>query len=134
MQQLWYLFRADVVASLGAAREAEAIARAAVDFQCLGPLADHYLGTYCRWCAQIALGTEEREAARYYLNFVRNELESLDALDQAEVLLAIKLLMGSGSPIALDHELQRHLANLPPGVGAHFERLGLLVRAPAIAV
>ena len=134
MQQLWHLFRADVVPILGAAKEPEAIAPPEFAFRSLGPLADHYLGTYCRWCARIASGMEEREAARNYLIYVRKELESLDALDQAEVLLATRLLTSSGSGTDLDDELQRHLAKLPPGVAGHFERLGLLTQAPAIAV
>jgi hypothetical protein len=134
MHQLWGLFRADVVGSIGAAKEADTIARAAIDFRCLGPLADHYLGTYCRWCARIAAGTDEREAARAYLNHLHRDLGALDPLDQAEILIGSRLLTSGDQGAELDAELQQRLASLPPGVGTLFERLELLSRTPSIAI
>ncbi len=127
MIQLWQLFKADVLATIGAGSEGTGTARLAIDFMALGPVAGHYVGTYCRWCAHIAKKASEREAARCYMGQVAEQLDTHDALDQAEILLGMVLIgqeQFNGRPVR--DEFQHRLAALPPGVGAHFERVGML--------
>lgn len=127
MVQLWQLFKADVLATIGAQSESAQAARITIDFGALGALASHYVGTYCRWCARSAATLSEREAARSYVTQVAEHLDSHDALDQAEILLSM-LLVGQAhlNGESVRNDLQHRLATLPAGVAAHFERLGML--------
>jgi hypothetical protein len=127
MIQLWQLFKADVLTTVGAGNEGAGTARLAIDFMALGPLAGHYIGTYCRWCARVAEKASEREAATRYIGRVAEQLDTHDALDQAEILLGM-LLIGQEqfNGRSVRDEFQHRLAALPPGVRAHFERVGML--------
>jgi DNA-binding SARP family transcriptional activator/tetratricopeptide (TPR) repeat protein len=125
--QLWQLFKADVFATAEAQADATATARQAIALSALGPTAMNYIGTYCRWCARVAQTQDERRRVQDYLRKVATDLNQHDALDQAEILLALSLVgeeSVAGIPVAA--ELQRRLAALPAGVALHFERVGML--------
>jgi hypothetical protein len=125
--ELWKLFKADVLASVNAVAEALETARRVVDFHALGPRAPHYIGAYCRWCARIANGRAERQSAQNFIGRLAQELPAHDALDQAEILLA--LLMSGQEHLegtVVRELLHQHLTRLPRGVAAHFQRVGML--------
>jgi hypothetical protein len=124
MLQAWQLYKADALAVAGAPADGIASARRAFDFSKLGPIADHYIGTYCRWCGFVAT-PRERSSARDYLSGVLEHLDAYDALDQAEILLGARLVT-DGISVTLERELQRRLSALPAGVGEFFKRVGMI--------
>jgi DNA-binding SARP family transcriptional activator/tetratricopeptide (TPR) repeat protein len=128
MFQLWNLFKADVLAAVGATNDAKAVARRGINFASLGPLATHYVGTYCRWCATVAETEGELRAARAYVAKLAQALDTHDALDQAEILVGMHLLGALGSGEGDGPSVQRLLTRLPLGVSAHLDRTGMLRR------
>jgi tetratricopeptide (TPR) repeat protein len=127
MPELWHLFKADVLATAGAQAEAASTARGVFDYSQLKPAAGHYLGTYCRWCALAAQDRVAREQALTFLKGTAIRLEQYDALDQAEILLALALVgEESIANQSVQSLLQLRLTHLPEGVAHHFERVGML--------
>jgi DNA-binding SARP family transcriptional activator/tetratricopeptide (TPR) repeat protein len=127
VMELWQLFKADVLAIAGSKADAVAMARKAIAFDALEPRAAHYTGTYSRWCACVAETKRERQLAAGYITRLAGDLELHDALDQAEILLALALLNdGQDRGELWGTRLQERLATLPPGVGAHLRRVGML--------
>jgi tetratricopeptide (TPR) repeat protein len=127
--QLWQLFKADVLATAGAQADAITTARQAIDYSNPAAAGQHFIGTYCRWCARAAQTISERLAAAAYIQVTAKHLSRFDALDQSEILLAA-MLTGDReleNPSTAE-ELQRRLATLPQGVATHFERGGMLRR------
>ena len=127
--QLWQLFKADVLATAGAQVDAITAARQVIDYSNPGAAGQHFIGTYCRWCARAAQTITEHLAAAAYIHATAKHLSRFDALDQSEILLAAMLTDDRDleSPGTAE-ELQRRLATLPPGVTSHFERVGMLRR------
>jgi tetratricopeptide (TPR) repeat protein len=127
--QLWQLFKADVLATAGAQGDAISAARQAINYMSPGAAGQHFIGTYCRWCARAAQTIVERSAAAAYIQATAKHLSRFDALDQSEILLAA-MLTGNRDLEGPDtaEELQRRLATLPRGVASHFERVGMLHR------
>jgi tetratricopeptide (TPR) repeat protein len=124
VSQCWLLYRADLLAIIGARTEAVASARRTISYAALAPRASYYTGAYARWCALAATTQTELKTAHTYLLGLRATSDERDALDDVEILAALCSLYSGG--IELAGELQGRLQKMPSGVAKLLVAIKLL--------
>jgi DNA-binding SARP family transcriptional activator/tetratricopeptide (TPR) repeat protein len=124
--ECWSLYKADLLALIGARTEALVWARTSVNYTRLGTLAAYYTGAYARWCALCALTPIERRAARQFLGLIYRSTARRDALDQVEILAALIALGEGDVDTELRVDLEERLSALPVGVPRLLKALRLL--------
>jgi tetratricopeptide (TPR) repeat protein len=116
VSQCWLLYKADLLALVGARTDAVAAARKAIHYDRLGPLADYFTGAYARWCAIAASTLREREATMDYLEQLHSAGIVRDALDHVEIMAGLCFLDGARKHPSLPQELAGRLFQLPQGI------------------
>jgi DNA-binding SARP family transcriptional activator/ABC-type transporter Mla MlaB component len=127
MHQLWHLSKADLLWISN--RRSEAIRVALQEFRDSAGelLSPAFAGAFARWVAVTHKSVGEPKNAPTILESLLGKLDTFDALDQVEILCAVRYAsLKSGSHAQLEAELEKRLTRLPMGVTAHLKRLEIL--------
>lgn len=128
MKQAWGLHKADILFYLGYGSEALAAAQEALGYPNPRLHDWGFAGAFARWTAITMKGTSSETIGRGQLEVLACDLEKFDALDQAEILCALRLL-GCDS-INRFRDLQQNihemLRKLPAAISEQLLRLGIL--------
>ncbi|MEZ4411572.1 MAG: AAA family ATPase [Gemmatimonadales bacterium] len=129
VRQLWQLRAADVLVILGRHKEALETALSAITGEMRQIQSESLAGPFARWLAKTAAnGATPTEEAQAGIDALWSRQQSLDRMDQAEVLNA-KVWLDSRSG-RLDErereEMWRRLAHLPVGATNELRALGML--------
>jgi len=122
------LMAADVLLATGHKGEATSVALQGLDRSGLQPLTGSYAGMVARWIARIAVEGVQRENAAGVLAGLTDELQTHDAIDQAEILSArLWLEEQTGRTWRRGRDLlAQALSQLPPAVEHQLRRLQCL--------
>lgn len=127
--QAWLFAKADILYLLGDVSEAIVWGRKGVGSDCLTLYSTFFAGAFARWLALSTMGTSREGMAREKLNRMVRDLDSYDAIDQAEVLCARRILHQGGREDLRESSqlIQIKLRALPQAITKQLERLGMLV-------
>jgi len=125
MLQVWSFYKADILWLSGKRAEALKIAGTELKRRSYILLSNSFAGPFARW---IALTHQERDnvsRARLLLENLVSELESYDALDQAEILLALRIVTSQEGIVdpSVESRLSERLLALPHAVRAQLGAL-----------
>jgi tetratricopeptide (TPR) repeat protein len=124
--QAWQLYSADLHLLLGDSAQASSEASRAVAGANRVLLVDSFAGLYCRWTAKLANTPYEVSQALSRVEIFCAGLESYDALDRVEILLARTYLLRKRiSDINLPAQLRDQLSRFPSPVADQLSRLGM---------
>jgi DNA-binding SARP family transcriptional activator/tetratricopeptide (TPR) repeat protein len=136
IKQAWGLHKADILVLAGELPEALAVAREAIGPGGSTLYSAFFAGPFARWMALTTTDTDQEERARARLTMMLDQLETYDALDQAEILCARRLL--SQVPQTTKDELSMliklKLARLPSAIADQLTRLGVFPKRELTAV
>ncbi len=137
MIQAWHLHKADILFILGNYPDALQVGREAIGAG--GPLLlrSSFAGPFARWVFHTSVGTTSQPQARAQIEEMMGSLEKYDAVDQVEILCAGNSILkaaGMGTDNRFEAAIRRKLANLPPTIPEHLQRLGVLTFDPSGAV
>ena len=124
IRSVWALMKADILWALGRAAQAKMTAQEGL---VLEPV-PHFEGRYARWLAATATTREELTRAHLRLELLRSTLAQFDAVDQAEILVALQMT-GDGLGLGRDgseQELHEVISKLPPRVGEELMRFAAI--------
>jgi tetratricopeptide (TPR) repeat protein len=125
--QAWRLYSADLCVLLGDPVEANSEASKAVSGPNGALLVDSFAGLYCRWTARLANTPERAAQALSRVEVFCARLESYDALDRVEILLAKTYLQRRlGGNYHLRTKLRDELSRFPAPITNQLDRLGML--------
>jgi DNA-binding SARP family transcriptional activator/type II secretory pathway predicted ATPase ExeA len=125
--QAWQLYSADLYLLLGDPVEASLEASRAVGGLNRVLLVDSFAGLYCRWMAKLADTRDEVSQALSKVEVFCARLESYDALDRVEILLAKSYLQGRlGGNANVRAGVRDQLSRFPPPITEQLRRLGML--------
>lgn len=128
MRQAWALWKADLLLCADKHREARVAAEQAfVEF---GPQLHSagFAGPFARWVSHLGRAQHRLDAARRALEGLLPSLSTYDALDQVEVLCAVRSmgLQVRRREGSLDLVIESRLRQLPGEVAIHLRRVGSL--------
>jgi tetratricopeptide (TPR) repeat protein len=125
--QAWKLSKADVFYLCGQHATSFSVARDALDYPHSRLHSRSFAGGFARWLALVARNDHRESEAALTIEELRHSSESLDALDQVEVLCAASLVSGSSvTHMDLRQQISTKLAALPVSVAEQLKRLGVL--------
>lgn len=125
----WYLSGADILWALGRPRQAIAFAERAFVHVSDAPVAAGLEGKYARWLSRLAITKGDAARALASLEKLLPNLEHLDAIDQVDVLAAVRRVAGErfGGPVDFcQQRLSSTIGRLPAGTIRHLFALGVL--------
>jgi tetratricopeptide (TPR) repeat protein len=133
MIQSWAFRKADVMWLIG--RRAEALRIAQEEFRTSSNslLSPAFAGPFARWLALTNRGHHSRDIQEI-LDSLRSHLERYDAIDQVEIVMAMRILgvdSAKWNPTAEDHLLREKLLRLPHAARV---QLATLVDMPSYAM
>jgi hypothetical protein len=121
------LYAADLYLLLGYPAEADSEALTAVGSTDGALLVDSFAGLYCRWTARLANTPENAARALSRVEAFWARLESFDALDRVEILLAKTYLQRQlAGHSDLRSQLRLELSRFPASITHQLDRLGML--------
>jgi tetratricopeptide (TPR) repeat protein len=123
--QGWLLAKADILYLLGNIPAAIHLARFAIGEPSPVLYSNDFAGIFARWLSLASIGTETEAQARDGIRRMALNLETLDALDQVEVLCASRLIQEAES-LGLAGLIDMKLKCLPEAVSQQLGRLGVL--------
>jgi hypothetical protein len=125
--QAWRLYSADLCLLLGNPAEAILEASTAVSGPNGALLVDSFAGLYCRWTARLANTPERAAQALSRVEVFCSRVQSYDALDRVEILLAKTYLQRRlGGDNNLRTQLRDELSHFPAPITDQLDRLGML--------
>jgi tetratricopeptide (TPR) repeat protein len=125
--QAWNLYSADVHLLLGEELEANRIGLFWTTGSNSEPHGLNFVGIFCRWKARLATTDQDIEAATATTKPFLDDLTRHDALDRAEILASMALLMKKRGRTSseIDALLRKQLEALPSAVAHQLQRLGI---------
>jgi tetratricopeptide (TPR) repeat protein len=124
--QAWRLYSADLCLLLGNPGEAILEASRAVSGPDGALLVDSFAGLYCRWTARLANTPERAAQALSRVEVFCSRIQSYDALDRVEILLAKTYLQRRlGGDNDLRTQLRDELSHFPAPISDQLDRLGM---------
>ena len=125
--QAWKLHRADILRLCGQLGSAMRQAREAIGWPEPTLHAHSFAGVFARWLALVSREEGALNGARVILDELGNRPSDFDAVDRAEIACARLIVYQSHRyETELRDLLAEHLADLPPAVVTHLNRLGAL--------
>jgi DNA-binding SARP family transcriptional activator/tetratricopeptide (TPR) repeat protein len=121
LQQLWALYRADVLWVGGRPSEALRIAKLGLERSNYELLSTAWAGPFARWVALTDQNNGKRQMGRSVLEDLLRTLDNYDAMDQAEILSA-RITMNTRDGIldsSLEPRLLERLGDLPAAARTH---------------
>ncbi len=139
MLQAWHFYKADLMWMAG--RPAEALKQASEELQqnSYRLLSSSFAGAFARWAVLTRHQTGNWERTQQILEQMVSQVEDYDALDQAEILAAMRTAYSEGGSArsSLDERLADKLQALPDAtrnyLGMFFENLTATLGVPSTA-
>jgi type II secretory pathway predicted ATPase ExeA/tetratricopeptide (TPR) repeat protein len=128
IKQGWTLYSADAYAMLGRTEEAIIEGRRGTQGDNAQLHMDFYIGPFARWTARSVTTADSSKSALRRIEKLAENLNSYDAIDQAEILNARCYLESRNNQASTAHfcEMMKALRALPGSVAEQWKRMGLL--------
>ena len=128
LRQAWHLGKADVLLLMEQRSDALAVGREAIGDSNPVLHSSFFAGQFSRWLALTSVGTLAESRARDQIKRMTDGIDTLDAIDQVELLCAGKVVgndSGAGAHSS-SRLILRKLEHLPAAIPQQLRRLGVL--------
>ena len=126
MRQAWSLWKADLLLLCKQRSEAIATAHAALREDSFVLHTPGFAGPFARWISIIDESSEGSKPNSEILSDMAARLSEYDALDQVDILCAVRMLQPVAMRGAVQSELRAKLDFLPPAIESQLISLGML--------